>query len=186
MLHSHDIERVKKRIAETPQYLDPRIMDLYWRARNLSDSPAFQYVAFYQVLEFCSSFFPHDTEDKDRKRLQVVVNTSVIPASLRSWLKENEAPNPWLEDLPSPKPSAFKSPISLEQTDEDLLREVSKRISDMRNRLLHSKDSSKTEGIIFPFSSVEWQLGYDLCLIEFVVQEVMLYLGKAQRSLPLR
>ncbi len=196
-------------ISEPKYEYDTEPISLYWYAKESVNMPIFQYLAFYQAIEY---YFPIYSSFEAKQKIQSIIkdprfnpnkdsdiskiiSTIKISTKGKSFGNEREqlqatisacTNNIELKDFFKMDKKRFdfysenkgkhiaKQKISVKNDTTDFVTEVSKRIYEIRCRIVHSKSSEEDFGVLLPYSSEVKNLTYDIELIEFIARKVLI------------
>jgi hypothetical protein len=198
---SQDYAAIRKHIPDLPKDLNGGGLSLYWNARKAHGSPLYQFVAFYQVLEyFLAEYALSPTARSARVELKSLLAAGVaddekveesirlaqrirpkpereqLSAAIRTWVK----PDDLQEELKLGRDfwdsqDALDVEETLLSADEpDQRDQLARRLFGIRCRIVHTKSEVQVPPIL-PNSREEELLGFDLGLAEFVAQRALLY-----------
>ena len=183
---------------------DSEPMSLYWYGRGARGMPLLEFLAYYQVLEFFFPAFrdrkarqrvaqllkdPRFDVGKDRDlgkvveaageetrapeevQLKATLEACVPIADLVDFLIADEERGAALR-----KKSSLSNVTLTPKSGDDLVAQLAARVYDIRCKIVHTKGGGPRDGVdlLLPGSPEAGALGYDVELLQFLAQQVLI------------
>lgn len=158
-------------------------IELKRRIQNVLKNPSFDYHNDTDISRIMNIIERSNTVDSSEKnQLISVLEHTIEPSQLKEFIMLNKGLNEYYskkENRDSLKVSEFK--INSNQKGSDYLVSIANRIYDIRCNIVHRKVGTEEEGEsrLMPFSSNTKLLKYDIELVKFISQHVLISNGKA-------
>ncbi len=111
----------------------------------------------------------------ERSQLKAVIQECITPDSVRAFLASESKR---AEFFGSKQKTISDYRMSFSNPDADLRNEIADRIYDIRCKIVHTKDVGETEeetaGLLLPFSKESELMTYDIELIQYIAQQVLI------------
>ena len=185
------------------QRYDADPAELYAAGNSASRDPLERYLKYYQVLEFYMTKAadsiatsqgvtvdraisplrppPNNRLGSEQNKLDAVISLAVTPDQVVHLLRDKElfaalSDPQVIQDVQTLNADASGQPV----TGHDYRLEISTRVYDMRNRIVHMKEGGgrKSQRLLAPYSRETRDLAADLRLVRFLAEHTMEYWGK--------
>lgn len=203
------INKVDKNL-ETPKYeYNPEPMSFYWHAKNLVGMPLFQFLAYYQTIEF---YFPFCSDHDAKKKLQNLIkdprfnpDNDVDIAKLLNSVKmfgcktigdereqlevtikycvTNEGLRKFFELMSDRKSFYTNNKFSLSQCKISIQNKKADLIKEVAIRLYDIRclivHTKSDHELINPLSPEVKKIRYDLELIEYIARQILISMSSS-------
>lgn len=147
------------------------------RVRNILKVPSFNPMNDLDIGKILTAIRANKNKGfgDERSQLKAAIQECITPDGLRNFLTGDEKR---AEFFGSKQKTISDCRIPLSNPDADLRNEIAERIYDIRCKIVHTKDvgdnEEETVGLLLPFSKEAELLTYDIELIQYIAQQILI------------
>jgi hypothetical protein len=155
------------------------------RVRNILKVPSFNPMSDLDIGRILTAIRASRNKGfgDERSQLKATIQECITPDGVRTFLMSESKR---AEFFQSKQKTISDYRIPLANPDADLRNEIAERIYDIRCKIVHTKDTGETDdataGLLLPFSKEAELMTYDIELMQYVAQQVLVTSSSSFRN----